>query len=107
MRGLVPDSEPAFEIAVERHAVLQEIVNTRTGLTRQTERYAFVDKDLAVAPLIRALGGPRRGIDVVRVWSHEMQPERALRVLLWACSKGIIEQVGPPCASDEPRRMAP
>ena len=47
MRRFLRDRETAFEVAVERHAILQQIVDACAGLARQTERDAFVDEPAA------------------------------------------------------------
>ena len=43
VRGFASDREPALEVAVEWHAVLQKIVDTRTGFAGESERDVFVD----------------------------------------------------------------
>ena len=44
MRGFLRHREPAFEVAIERDAVVQEIVDARAGLPRQSERDRLVDQ---------------------------------------------------------------
>jgi hypothetical protein len=43
-RAFLRDREPAFEVAIERDAVMQQIVDARAGLPRQSERDRFVDQ---------------------------------------------------------------
>ena len=43
MRGLPADRELAFEVAIEGHAVSQEVVDARAGLARQSKRDLLVD----------------------------------------------------------------
>ena len=38
------DREPAFEVAIERNAVVQEIVDARAGFARQSKRDRLVDQ---------------------------------------------------------------
>ncbi len=58
MRGLAADREPAFEVAIEGHAVMQEIVDARGRLACKRQRNAFVDN--AAADRNR-IGGVRLG----------------------------------------------
>ena len=50
------DREPAFEVAIERNAVMQQIVDARAGLPRQSKRDGLVDQP----------GADRDGIGGVR-----------------------------------------
>ena len=67
MRGFAADRELAFEVAVERHAIMQQIMDTRAGLARQPERHSFIDQarakgghtlDFALAAEDRSFGSP-------------------------------------------------
>ena len=44
MRGLAATASLPFEVAVERHAVSQQVVDAGAGLARQTERDRLVDE---------------------------------------------------------------
>ncbi len=44
MRGLAADGEPAFEVAVERNAIAQQIVDPCGRLACETKRHALVDQ---------------------------------------------------------------
>ena len=52
------DREPAFEVAIERYAIVQQIVDTRAGLARQPEGDRLVDQAGAGGDRI---GGMRLG----------------------------------------------
>ena len=56
MRGLAADGEPAFEVAVEWHAVLQQIMNPRAGLAGQRKRDLLVDNAAAHRDRIGGMG---------------------------------------------------
>ncbi len=43
MRSFPPHGKPAFEIAIERHAIGEQIVNPRARLARDAERDRFID----------------------------------------------------------------
>src|SRR6266404_1685787 len=44
MRGLAGDREPAFEIAIERDAIVKQVVDTRAGFARQSQRHRLIDQ---------------------------------------------------------------
>ncbi len=44
MRGFLRDREPACEVAVERHAVAQQVVDARGRLAGEAERDILVDE---------------------------------------------------------------
>ena len=44
MCGLLCDRELAFEVAIERHAVAQQVVDARAGFACQSERYGLIDQ---------------------------------------------------------------
>ncbi len=44
MRGLAADREPAFEVAVERDAVVQEVVDAGAGFARDPQRERLIDQ---------------------------------------------------------------
>jgi hypothetical protein len=47
MRGFLSDRQPAFEVAVEGNAVMQEVADARGRLAREAERDRFVDNPAA------------------------------------------------------------
>ena len=47
MGGLTADREFSLEVAIERNAVLQEIVNACAGFARDAERYLLIDQACA------------------------------------------------------------
>ncbi len=47
MRGLAADRELAFEVAVERHAIGEQVMDAWRGLARDPERDRFVDETAA------------------------------------------------------------
>src|SRR5260370_40741779 len=67
MRSFPSNCELAFEVAIERNSVLQQIMDTRAGFARQSQRDRFVDQPRAygdriggLGPRAVALGTPRR-----------------------------------------------
>ncbi len=56
MRGFTGDRELAFEVAVEWHAVAQQVVNARPGFARQSERDRFIDQARADRDRIGGMG---------------------------------------------------
>ena len=55
MRGFAPDCELAFEIAVERHAILQKIVDARGSFARKTECNVVVNNASADGDGVRSV----------------------------------------------------
>ena len=44
MRGFAADREPAFEVAIERNAVTQQVMDAGAGFARYSERDRFIDQ---------------------------------------------------------------
>ncbi len=44
MRGFAADREFAFEVAIERDAVAEQVADARAGFARQPQRYRFIDQ---------------------------------------------------------------
>jgi len=44
MRGFSPDCKPAFEVAIERDAVVKQVADARAGLARQSQCYRLIDE---------------------------------------------------------------
>jgi len=62
MRGFLPDREPAFQVAVERNAVIEEIADPRGRLARDAECRRFIDNPAADRD---GVGGVRLGAVVL------------------------------------------
>ena len=72
MRGFPADREPAFEVAIERNAVTQEVADAGAGFARQSQRdrlidQARADRDGVGGVRLRAVAfGDRRGDAALR-----------------------------------------
>ena len=55
MRSFPSHRKPAFEIAIERHAVGEQIVNPRHGFVRDCERDRFINDAAADRDRIRRM----------------------------------------------------
>ncbi len=56
MRSFPSDCEPAFEVAIEGNAVMQEVMDTRAGFARQSECYFLIDQARAGRDRIGGMG---------------------------------------------------
>ena len=56
MGGLLRDGQPAFEVAIERHAVAQQIMDARAGLACQSQRYRLIDEARADRDRVSGMG---------------------------------------------------
>jgi hypothetical protein len=65
------------------------------GVKAHGKAYAFVGKDIAIAPLLREIEGPMSAFEVVERWSRRLPAEKALQVLRWAWSERLIRPDGP------------
>ena len=56
VRGLAADRKPAFEVAIERHAIAQQIFDACGSLAGQSERDRFIDQAAADRDRIGRMG---------------------------------------------------
>ncbi len=70
-------------------------ISRRDGLKASGKSYAFVGEEIALAPLLFELDGPMSAFDLVRRWSRRLAPQKALQVLHWAWSEGLIDPERP------------
>jgi 2-polyprenyl-6-methoxyphenol hydroxylase-like FAD-dependent oxidoreductase len=90
---LSPDTPVRLSIGVRFTPVpvaTEAYVLPTEGLVFAGEPYAFVGRNVALAPLLRSIGDATRASDVVRAWSGRMRAEDALRVLQWVWRRGLL-----------------
>src|SRR5260370_38310639 len=58
MRSFPSNCELAFEVAIERNSVMQQIMDTRAGFARQSQRDRFVDQPPADGDRIGGMALP-------------------------------------------------
>src|SRR5713226_8749776 len=56
MRSFPSDCELAFEVAIERNTVMQEVMDTRAGFARKSECYFLIDQARADRDRIGGMG---------------------------------------------------
>lgn len=74
--------------------VTEAYIEPADGILMDGEPFAFVDRGIALAPLLREVRGPMRAMEVVQAWSRRMSPEQALRILQWAWAQRLLEATG-------------